>query len=198
MPALLTSTSIRPNSVHARSIKRLASDSRSVWVSTKIALVPAARISSATRRPRSASISAIAICAPSSPRSRAVASPIPDAPPVIAATFPLNPPIRFSFCPRGPAARVPCLPRGSPGGIPPTESRLPHARRQAATRATSFVEPNGILGHHPGPDPWTGRQAGLPREPEERPRRAALDTILQLILNGVAVGCIYGLVALGF
>jgi len=37
--------------------------------------------------------------------------------------------------------------------------------------------------------------------PESRPappRRAALDTILQLVLNGVAVGCIYGLVALGF
>jgi branched-chain amino acid transport system permease protein len=30
------------------------------------------------------------------------------------------------------------------------------------------------------------------------PRRAALDIILQLVLNGVAVGCIYGLVALGF
>jgi branched-chain amino acid transport system permease protein len=30
------------------------------------------------------------------------------------------------------------------------------------------------------------------------PRRAALDTILQLVLNGLAVGCIYGLVALGF
>jgi len=31
-----------------------------------------------------------------------------------------------------------------------------------------------------------------------RQGRAALDTILQLVLNGVAVGCIYGLVALGF
>src|SRR5436309_4050806 len=30
------------------------------------------------------------------------------------------------------------------------------------------------------------------------PRRAALDIVLQLVLNGVAVGCIYGLVALGF
>ena len=32
------------------------------------------------------------------------------------------------------------------------------------------------------------------------PRRggAVLDTILQLVLNGLAVGCIYGLVALGF
>ena len=30
------------------------------------------------------------------------------------------------------------------------------------------------------------------------PRRALLDIILQLVLNGVAVGCIYGLVALGF
>src|SRR5215475_2594467 len=29
-------------------------------------------------------------------------------------------------------------------------------------------------------------------------RRPRLDTILQLILNGLAVGCIYGLVALGF
>jgi len=25
-----------------------------------------------------------------------------------------------------------------------------------------------------------------------------VDTVLQLVLNGVAVGCIYGLVALGF
>jgi len=30
------------------------------------------------------------------------------------------------------------------------------------------------------------------------PRRAPLDIFLQLVLNGVAVGCIYGLVALGF
>ena len=30
------------------------------------------------------------------------------------------------------------------------------------------------------------------------PRRALLDIFLQLVLNGVAVGCIYGLVALGF
>jgi branched-chain amino acid transport system permease protein len=29
-------------------------------------------------------------------------------------------------------------------------------------------------------------------------RRIALDTVLQLVLNGLAVGCIYGLVALGF
>jgi branched-chain amino acid transport system permease protein len=30
------------------------------------------------------------------------------------------------------------------------------------------------------------------------PKEARLDTILQLVLNGLAVGCIYGLVALGF
>jgi hypothetical protein len=29
-------------------------------------------------------------------------------------------------------------------------------------------------------------------------REDALDTILQLALNGLAVGCVYGLVALGF
>jgi len=29
-------------------------------------------------------------------------------------------------------------------------------------------------------------------------RGSVLDTILQLALNGLAVGCIYGLVALGF
>jgi branched-chain amino acid transport system substrate-binding protein len=40
----------------------------------------------------------------------------------------------------------------------------------------------------------SGCRSGIFRR---RPRRAALDTILQLILNGVAVGCIYGLVALG-
>src|SRR5438105_5731219 len=30
------------------------------------------------------------------------------------------------------------------------------------------------------------------------PKEARLDTVLQLVLNGLAVGCIYGLVALGF
>jgi branched-chain amino acid transport system permease protein len=34
--------------------------------------------------------------------------------------------------------------------------------------------------------------------PTDRRRGAALDIIVQLTLNGLAVGCIYGLVALGF
>src|SRR5438445_673372 len=38
---------------------------------------------------------------------------------------------------------------------------------------------------------WPGALAG-------RIRGGSLDTILQLVLNGLAVGCIYGLVALGF
>src|SRR5947199_4679416 len=36
------------------------------------------------------------------------------------------------------------------------------------------------------------------RRPGRRIRGGSLDTILQLALNGLAVGCIYGLVALGF
>src|SRR6266542_357291 len=93
MPALLTSTSSRPNSSRARRMKPMASASRSVCVSTKTALTPLPRISSATRRPRSTSRSAMAICAPSSAKSRAVASPMPEAPPVTAATFPPSRPI---------------------------------------------------------------------------------------------------------
>ena len=42
------------------------------------------------------------------------------------------------------------------------------------------------------------RPLGRPRQEKTWFGRMALDIILQLVLNGLAVGCIYGLVALGF
>src|SRR4029077_13661367 len=46
-------------------------------------------------------------------------------------------------------------------------------------------------------DGW--RLAGYKRSiSEPTPEEGGLDIILQLVLNGLAVGCIYGLVALGF
>jgi len=47
------------------------------------------------------------------------------------------------------------------------------------------------------PVPGGGSEGGRSPPPSVS-RRAALDIILQLVLNGLAVGCIYGLVALGF
>jgi branched-chain amino acid transport system permease protein len=61
----------------------------------------------------------------------------------------------------------------------------------AGAASARFVEADGILVHHAGPE-------GRPPVVEHPSRRTRLDTVLQLILNGVAVGCIYGLVALGF
>jgi len=111
-------------------------------------------------------------------------------------------------CRRIRARRVRCR-----GGQPPLRSGKPAAELnedEAARLAAGLPRPRAWhRGEQPGLPPVRGEHPGTARTaPSCRPgccsdRGAAetvgerVDTILQLVLNGLAVGCIYGLVALG-
>src|SRR5215207_9999841 len=90
MPALLTTTSMRPKARRvAATIAAAAASSATSAVNSRIsALGTAARISAPASAIAPASRSTRTVLAPSSQNSRAVAAPIPPAPPVTIAALP--------------------------------------------------------------------------------------------------------------
>src|SRR6056297_2709535 len=94
LAALLMSTSNRPKAVRASSRSRSTSDMEVTSVRTKIASPPASAISCAAAGTVSSApslMSAMTIFAPSRANARAVARPIPLAPPVMTTTWPASP-----------------------------------------------------------------------------------------------------------
>src|SRR5436853_516724 len=90
MPALLTSTSMRPRSARTRSTMRVRSACFVTSVGSASALPPTPRTSLAVRSPPSAFSSATTTSAPSRASSSAVARPMPWPPPVTMATLPAS------------------------------------------------------------------------------------------------------------
>ena len=97
MPALLTSTSSRPNSVTAASARRWRSSRRVTSVARLTARPPRSRICCASWSRRSVRRAPSTTAAPRSASSRAVASPMPLLAPVTATTLPLMPVIGSPF-----------------------------------------------------------------------------------------------------
>src|SRR5262249_18335017 len=86
MPALANMTSTRPSSRATRSTSDWTAAASPTSTPTAMAFPPLAAISAATALAASSCTSASATAAPSSAKSRAVARPMPSAPPVITAT----------------------------------------------------------------------------------------------------------------
>src|ERR1700722_533991 len=90
MPASLTSTSSCPKSATAPATRAATCSASATSQDRKDALPPALRISSAVRRPPSTFVSPMATVAPAAAMSRAMARPIPVAPPVRSTTRSLS------------------------------------------------------------------------------------------------------------
>src|SRR3984957_2804520 len=134
MPALLTSTSIRPKA--ATTVAMPASTWRSLVTSlaTAIARPPARLRSSAVRSAPAASRSNIASLAPARAKVRAISLPMPLAPPVTTATWSL----RRCGCPR-PCMLEVVLRRDLVGARRPIEADLADVGEQAGARTAEII-----------------------------------------------------------
>src|SRR2546428_6626155 len=148
MPALLTSTSMRPSSARTLSTMRVRSERFVTSVGSASAFRPRLRTSFAVRSALSAFSSATTTSAPRRASSSAVARPMPWPPPVTMATRPPSSlPSRRLTVPEYTAARGP-VPRAMVGWTPEDRGRRrgprrPTLRRQRA-RALSLRAHRGL------------------------------------------------------
>ena len=145
MPALLTRTSIRPNSATVASISARTAPSRRRGTTPRAARRPSARTSAATSSHGSSLRLATTTSAPASAKPSAIARPRPLLPPVTTTTLPSQPERRdrhraSSLLPGGSTSSTRSPAAGRPGGRStrgPAWSTRPAATSRSCLRARS-------------------------------------------------------------
>ena len=173
-PALLWRKWIAPKRASAASARAMIWARSPTSVRTASTGIPASSSSAAARVRASSSTSASTMLAPSCPRRRATAKPIPDAPPVTTAVLASN-----SSMARSPSFRRPAWPTATSGAT--LGILLVHPRHRGPPRAwrAHQVGRPGVAGHGPGVAPL--RRRGLHHQ---RARRGAAEVAERAVGRG--------------